>query len=365
MDIRYVDEVYPLYLCVDKKKFMQHLHNIVKESKDFVAIQETDNTVATIYLENNVKFAILYATFEGMEEMGKRLEKLGFSQFMKVTNKPLRLKEKMPVYADYRDSPVFKEWLKKRTKEYNDIIKLSRDSLDKITDTIRPLIEQKKILISDFTDGDKLPFPKMTLVIGNDRPVTNYVYQKETKKLFVEQHDRTKEENLLKVVHEIGTINDSEKELLFESKTIYKNSVVSDDVYFKSPMPSHEGSTYISITLWLFFCINYFVRTLPTCYVKNTKRVNETYVEGKGIYKKTKSKIVLKNEYILNLTKYSTTHIRHIFKCLCWGVRGHYRHYKNGQTIFIQPYRKGKERNNLNAFKEKNYILEGENHNEL
>lgn len=30
--------------------------------------------------------------------------------------------------------------------------------------------------------------------------------------------------------------------------------------------------------------------------------------------------------------------------CPAWGVRGHYRHYKNGNVVFIQPYIKGKEK---------------------
>lgn len=28
--------------------------------------------------------------------------------------------------------------------------------------------------------------------------------------------------------------------------------------------------------------------------------------------------------------------------CEAWGVRGHYRHYKNGRTVYIKPYKKGK-----------------------
>ena len=33
----------------------------------------------------------------------------------------------------------------------------------------------------------------------------------------------------------------------------------------------------------------------------------------------------------------------------CWGVRGHYRHYKNGKTVYIEPYKKGKGRNEKTA----------------
>jgi len=35
-----------------------------------------------------------------------------------------------------------------------------------------------------------------------------------------------------------------------------------------------------------------------------------------------------------------------IIICPAWGVRGHYRHYKNGKVVFISPYTKGKDRNN-------------------
>lgn len=31
-------------------------------------------------------------------------------------------------------------------------------------------------------------------------------------------------------------------------------------------------------------------------------------------------------------------------RCQAWGVRGHFRHYKDGTVIFIQPYVKGKEK---------------------
>ena len=31
-------------------------------------------------------------------------------------------------------------------------------------------------------------------------------------------------------------------------------------------------------------------------------------------------------------------------RCLAWGVRGHFRHYKDGRVVFVHPYVKGKER---------------------
>lgn len=33
--------------------------------------------------------------------------------------------------------------------------------------------------------------------------------------------------------------------------------------------------------------------------------------------------------------------------CPCWSVRGHYRHYKTGKTVWVSPYTKGKERGKI------------------
>ena len=45
-------------------------------------------------------------------------------------------------------------------------------------------------------------------------------------------------------------------------------------------------------------------------------------------------------------TKTGTTHD---IQCPVWGVRGHYRTYKNGKKVWIEPYKKGKERNNASC----------------
>lgn len=40
--------------------------------------------------------------------------------------------------------------------------------------------------------------------------------------------------------------------------------------------------------------------------------------------------------------------------CPCWGVRGHFRHYRNGKVVFIEPFVKGKEKD---KYKGKEYAL--------
>lgn len=46
----------------------------------------------------------------------------------------------------------------------------------------------------------------------------------------------------------------------------------------------------------------------------------------------------------------------HEIQCPCWSVRGHYRHYKSGKTIFIKNYLKGKEKDGKKP-KYKEYIV--------
>lgn len=46
------------------------------------------------------------------------------------------------------------------------------------------------------------------------------------------------------------------------------------------------------------------------------------------------------------------------YRCECWGVRGHLRHLKNGNVIFIEPYKKGRKRDVLEP-KNKTYLVGG------
>lgn len=48
--------------------------------------------------------------------------------------------------------------------------------------------------------------------------------------------------------------------------------------------------------------------------------------------------------------------------CPVWEVRGHMRHYKSGKTVYVAPYRKGKERDSASAVSGKEYVLTGGDH---
>lgn len=84
--------------------------------------------------------------------------------------------------------------------------------------------------------------------------------------------------------------------------------------------------------------------------------------EKEEIWEKTKitnsnaDKIYLLDEIVEYVNESGLTILsgKHIINCPCWSVRGHYRHYKSGKTIFIKNYEKGKEKRKNNP-KEKIY----------
>lgn len=365
-NVRYIDKAYPLFICLNEEKFKEKFYKQIKESKDFVAYMpkeafEKGKHYQEMYEREKIEFALLYATEEGVVEMGEYLSNCGFGNYMKIApDFTIKLKQTMPVYADYKNDPSYKQWLVNKGQDYVDTIKLDVPSYNKIYDTINPLVEDKRVLMSDLIDDKLFPFPTFTMLIGQEEAniKTNFAYQKETKRLYVEQYYTRTKERVLKCYHDIGEPLDDIKKLEFDTQVIYKGDRLSDTIYYSDGSVFGDGeNSYLTNTLWQFLYINYFVRVLPTCYVKRPRKENVTYQVGKGVNKTYKNRVVLKTDYEISLAHYSIKHIRHEFKCLCWGVRGHYRHLQNGKVVFVQAYRKGKERNNLNAFKEKDYVI--------
>lgn len=95
---------------------------------------------------------------------------------------------------------------------------------------------------------------------------------------------------------------------------------------------------------------------------KENKKVAESGIKRKTEEKdycyKPKKVFLLDDivEYINENGMSRTKHIGNVIKCPCWDVRGHYRHYKSGKTVFVKNYVKGKERNKEKP-KEREYYI--------
>lgn len=115
---------------------------------------------------------------------------------------------------------------------------------------------------------------------------------------------------------------------------------------------------FVSEIAAVFFMLNILITHLPQKFKEKTEKDTMTVEEKKKGQKKYRSVVYLKHSYIVDsdfkLTKRET---KYIIKCPAWGVRGHYRHLKSGQVIFIKPYTKGKERKNLDKYVSKEYKL--------
>lgn len=76
---------------------------------------------------------------------------------------------------------------------------------------------------------------------------------------------------------------------------------------------------------------------------KNNASPSETKSNSKG--SSLKKKVYLLDDIVEYVSEqYIENHGHHTINCPCWEVRGHYRHYKSGKTIFIPSYKKGKEK---------------------
>lgn len=64
-------------------------------------------------------------------------------------------------------------------------------------------------------------------------------------------------------------------------------------------------------------------------------------------------------QFLLNDIVEYVSHNRRKFNitCECWGVRGHFRHYKNGNIVWIPSYEKGKKRNTNSVVQNKIYKI--------
>lgn len=104
------------------------------------------------------------------------------------------------------------------------------------------------------------------------------------------------------------------------------------------------------------------------CYIMATPRDRVVKKKGnpkpksdsqKKSTKQYENKVFLLDEIVEYVNENGLNQIKRTgnsIKCPCWTVRGHFRHYKSGKVIFVENYKKGKERANAEP-KDKTYII--------
>lgn len=105
----------------------------------------------------------------------------------------------------------------------------------------------------------------------------------------------------------------------------------------------------------VYIGINTFMLNYKDIAFDVERKVAQTQSEQKRHHKHGKSSVRLFKCYTLKRAWRGEVRKHTEITCPAWGVRGHYRHYKNGKVIFIDSFVKGKERANYQG-KEYNLI---------
>jgi hypothetical protein len=104
--------------------------------------------------------------------------------------------------------------------------------------------------------------------------------------------------------------------------------------------------------IWLFFEINAQAFKSYNRYEKCKRYMKRMHEKAEPLPPKT---IRLQKSIEVFFDDNQTDTLREYKRrCESWQVRGHYRHYKNGKTVFIEPYTKGQGK-----IKQTNYVIGG------
>ena len=113
---------------------------------------------------------------------------------------------------------------------------------------------------------------------------------------------------------------------------------VFNDISFRQ---QSEGS-YELLSLWYGIQLSLLHPDMKKMY-ENPKE-ERIYIGSNKKKNNSKNKKMTRVIRSYNITKHMITESvgnKHDINCLCWYVSGHFRHYKNGKKVFIQPYWKG------------------------
>ena len=132
----------------------------------------------------------------------------------------------------------------------------------------------------------------------------------------------------------------------------------SQRVLFKTtseePFADNESDYFCGMAKMILFYMGY-IMNYPR------KRRQERIISHK--YSKEHRISTSKNKIYLfdDILKYvSDNYIpeggHHDIQCPCWEVRGHYRHYKNGNVVFIKSYKKGKQKDTATPKSKEYYV---------
>lgn len=233
-----------------------------------------------------------------------------------------------------------------------DTVTLTEEQLTKIQSYIRDLdmhLNLKNIVLDKFAFRlihkigfadiyyyDKISDTEMSIMIDSEDP--EFAKRISYRVRCSEAFDSVKNEPYLNVKLIEDSISKEDKEWIVEKS--------ANDNFYGWP-------------LFSFFVINTFLLHYKDVSMDIQERIckpsTDDYNNRASSNKSDRSRVNLFKSYTLKKDwVVSTERRKQEYHCLAWGVRGHERHLRDGRTIFVNPYIKGKERS---KYKCKDYIL--------
>lgn len=248
--------------------------------------------------------------------------------------------------------------------EKKDYLYLSLKKYHDLRECFKDLWDNDPLALNSFIfNGEFALYDLNIVLLGGKIGVVftfNCHYQKKTKTLFIndEENGYYGEVRKMKVL-EGHFLNETNKHCLQQDTIVYYDDKRSKE-RIKSALAA-QGKTiqdWITDVASVFFTFNLIAMNLPRKLKEHDEKATKTICVKKKGNKTYKSIVYLKHTYIIDdEIKITKSELRHIIKCPCWGVRGHARHLKNGKVVYVKPYKKGKDRNNADAYVGKQYEI--------
>lgn len=225
-----------------------------------------------------------------------------------------------------------------------DVVRLTFDQFEKIVD----MMDETDLI----TDMSVLPLEKFAIQLqnpGENGYIGKYVADGKQLKFWCSTTDRSTGEGVDGLIRIERTVNP----LTGAAKLV---SHFEGDERLDSPLFLPCGNWTTIEAIFNFFL---YVESFMLNYKDETMDVEERVCENQSQPGKRKkhhrNAVRLFKSYTLKKAwKSKVKRKKAEIHCLAWGVRGHYRHYRNGKVIFVNSYIKGKERE---KYAGKDYLL--------
>lgn len=233
---------------------------------------------------------------------------------------------------------------KKKLTEGWDIVNLTDKQYYKVVDTIN----EHKINY----DIENFALPRYCLSLYDSKDTSYYFFEQKGKQVRCGVADSTTYtvkwfDVVLNGVDENGNIDAS-------LHSDDKDKQLADWLAEEVPTSEGQGHNWEWVAS-AFMTINAFILHFGDVTMEvETKQAKAPSEEGRKQKKHDRNSVRLFKSYKLVKNWKSQARKKAEITCPCWGVRGHFRHYKNGKVVFVEAYVKGKEKDN---YKGKEYNL--------